>query len=316
MGASANTSRIDRAPVVVVGQARSGSSLLTLMLNLAGGFVVNDAYALQAADELGLTGARPAPGAAARYREACHGILRARTVSEGPPPIHRSAVASGSALRAAAAVEGEGWAEIWGGMLAAAAPGAAFRGWNTPPDHLRAEEILAAFPQARFVFLMRDPWAVLRSYKALPPHWGRERARYHPALQARAWAASARSRARMAAERPGRACLIRYEDLVARPRETFDRLSAFLGVPLAAPDPATLPRNASRPGAALSRAELWAAAAMLGDAPARLGYAPPRAEGLGALDLARRSLAAGGYYLSAAARSRDMRRRILRMASA
>ena len=36
-------------PVVLVGQARSGSSLATLLVNRAGGFAINDAYAAQAA---------------------------------------------------------------------------------------------------------------------------------------------------------------------------------------------------------------------------------------------------------------------------
>ena len=53
MAGSPNTSRTEAAaldpaaPVVLVGQARSGSTLAAYLLNVAaGGLVVNDAYAL------------------------------------------------------------------------------------------------------------------------------------------------------------------------------------------------------------------------------------------------------------------------------
>lgn len=195
-------------PVVLVGQARSGSSLATLLVNRAGGFAINDAYAAQAAEALGLPAAgRPAQAARlGRFREAMLARLEARSVPEAEGPIHRSArltprmgAAAAEASAYAAARPGADWASVWGAMLhaAAAAGGAPVWGWNTPPDYTRAAEILGAFPRARFVFVHRGLWAVLRSYKGLPAHWGRERARFHPALQARAWAAAARAEARL-----------------------------------------------------------------------------------------------------------------------
>ncbi|TYO85180.1 sulfotransferase family protein [Oceanicella actignis] len=318
MAGSANISPSEGAgvgPVVLVGQARSGSTLLAAMLNRAGGLMINDAYALQAADELGLTRA-PRPDAAERYRAACLDILRRRSVSAPPAPLHRSAVISPEALARASRVQGGGWAEIWGGMLRAAAQGRAFHGWNTPPDHLRADEILSAFPTARFVFLMRDPYAVLRSYKHLPEYWGRGRARYHPALQARAWAASARSLRRLSARHPQAVHALRYEDLLADPGRVMAGLARFLGVALPAPTPDELPRNASRAGAGLTRAELWVARRALGAEAAAMGYAPPSPEGLGLGGLLGRSLLAGVYYAGAALTSRDMRGRMLRLARA
>ncbi len=291
------------------------------MLNRAGGFMINDAYAVQAADALGLVGARRVrAGSADAYAEACLDILRARCVDAEPAPIHRSAVAGPQALaRAAAALAArrrDGWGDVWGAALRAAGDGRAFHGWNTPPDHLRAEDILSAFPEARFVFLMRDPFAVLRSYRALPEYWGRARARYHPTLQARAWAASVRSLDRLNRALPGRAHALRYEDLLDDPRGAMAALSEFIGAPLAAPDPAELPANGSRADAGLSRAEIWAARRALGDLPERMGYAPPRPEGRGLARLARCTAAAAGYYALEAARSRDMRGRILRLARA
>src|SRR6056297_813521 len=68
MGGSPNISRIEldpSAPVVVVGQARSGSTLATWLLNHGGGLVVNDAYAAQIAEGLGAPGPFGGGGAAA-----------------------------------------------------------------------------------------------------------------------------------------------------------------------------------------------------------------------------------------------------------
>ncbi len=312
MAVSANISRTrldPAAPVVLVGQARSGSSLAALILNrFAGGFVVNDAYAAQMAEDL--------PDLD-DFRAAALERIEARGwAGEDQAPIHRSARLSGTQRAAAAAARGRDWAELWGAMLhgAAEAGGCALWGWNTPPDHARAEEILAAFPRARFVFVMRDPWAVLRSYRNLPAHWGEERARYHPALQARAWAGAMRACRRLMARLPAQVHLLRYEDLLADPQETLSELAAFLGVPAFEAAPSALPSNASSPGGPLSWAEIAVARLALG---AEAGAFPaPRAGSLGLGRLLRLTFRAGGYYGGRALRSRDMRGRILRMARA
>ncbi len=310
MAVSANTSRTrldPAAPVVLVGQARSGSSLAVLILNrFAGGFVVNDAYAAQMADDL--------PDLEA-FREAALARIEARGwTGTAPAPIHRSARLSAAQRAAAGAACGLDWAELWGAMLhgAAEAGGCALWGWNTPPDHARAEEILGAFPRARFVFAMRDPWAVLRSYRDLPAHWGEERARYHPALQARAWAGAMRAHRRLAARLPGQVHLMRHEDLVAAPRETLAALAGFLGVPAFEADPGALPSNPSARGGRLSWAEVAAARIAMGAEGAV--FPAPKPQGFGLGRLARLTLRAGGYYGGLALRSRDMRGRILRMA--
>ncbi|MGM0586423.1 MAG: sulfotransferase family protein, partial [Pseudomonadota bacterium] len=273
------------APVVVTGMARSGSSLVCLILNRAGpGLVINDAYAAQMAEALGAPGplgggdlaALPAFRAAARARIEARGWD-----GPGPAPIHRSARLDGAMRAAADAADGGDWARLWGAMLHSAAceGGRPLWGWNSAPDHLRADDILAAFPCARFLFVMRDPWAMLRSYAALPPGWGRERGRYHPFLQARAWAAAMRSHDRLVAARPGQIHLLPYEALRARPRETLAELARFLGLPRLEADPAALPANPSASEARLTRAEIAAARLGLGREAARAGP-PPAPQGV------------------------------------
>ena len=313
------------APVVLVGQARSGSSLATLLLNrFAGGFVINDAYAAQTAEALGLGGPRdPArPGAdVAGFAAAMLARIEARGWTGGEPPIHRSAPltpamrAAARTAGAAAAVPGADWTAVWGPMLRAAAEAGdrAFWGWNTPPDHTRADEILAAFPRARLVFVHRGLWPVLRSYKGLPAHWGRERARYHPLLQARSWDAARRSEARLAAARPAQVHRLDYDALLARPGPTLAALARFLGAPPFAADPALLPGNGSDPRAALSRAEVLAARLALSREGAAEAGPPPAPAPGGVWALAARSWDAGAFYAAEALRSRDMRGRMRRM---
>ncbi len=38
-------------------------------------------------------------------------------------------------------------------------------GYNTPQDYLHLPRLQQAFPQAKFIFVMRDPREVMRSYK-------------------------------------------------------------------------------------------------------------------------------------------------------
>ncbi len=328
MGVSVNTSQTEpaegpdpAAPLIIVGSARSGSSLLTLMLNRgAGGFIVNDAYVAQMAEAMAL-GKTPDARRLAEFRTACLARIGERSVVSGEAPIHRSAVADEAALARAGGAEGETWTGLWADMACRAADRRRLWGWNTPQDFTRAEELLAAYPRARFLFLVRDPYSVLRSYKNLPDYWGREARRYHPVLQAWAWRRAVRTYEALVESRPERVGLVRYEQLVADPAATLRRLGDYLGVPMASVDPRRVPGNGSSTARGLTRAEIWAARLVLGDAPARFGYAAPDAgrsgaekgAGSGALELLRLSFRAGGYYLREAARSPDMRGRIRRL---
>jgi hypothetical protein len=156
---------------------------------------------------------------------------------------------------------------------------------------------------------------MLRSYRNLPRGWGRERARYHPALQARAWAAACRSHDRLAAARPGAAHLLRLEALLERPEAELAALARFAGLEPLRADPGGLPANASPAGPGLSAAEILVARLALGREAGRAGPPPPP-EGAGLGRLAGLTLRAGAFYAGEMMRSPDMRGRVRRLARA
>jgi hypothetical protein len=93
---------------------------------------------------------------------------------------------------------------------------------KTPNDVWIVDRILECWPDARFVFLLRNPAAIARSRQALRPQDTPERnvemvRRYVQAVE------DAR------AAHPGHT--VRYEDLAAAPEHETRRLCEFLGVP-------------------------------------------------------------------------------------
>jgi len=119
-------------------------------------------------------------------------------------------------------------------------------GEKTPRHVFRLEEIMTAYPTAQVVTMLRDPRAVVASYrdwhratysKPSDPvglRADRERARrsYHPVLCSLLWRAATLT-ALQAREKFGstRLLLLRYEDLVSNPDLTLRALTTWLGIP-------------------------------------------------------------------------------------
>jgi hypothetical protein len=98
-------------------------------------------------------------------------------------------------------------------------------------------EVLAERPDARFLWLVRDPRDVAASSKrsVFNP--------FHPYLTARLWETQQRiALAERERRGPGVVHLIRYEDLVSAPRATLERMCDFIGEPL---EPAMLSHDHS-----------------------------------------------------------------------
>lgn len=105
-------------------------------------------------------------------------------------------------------------------------------GDKTPEYWRFIPQLAAMFPDARFVHIVRDPRQVARSWIACS--WGPNTA-WHAA---HAWAAAvATARAALRTVPPPRWCEIRYEDLIAHPPDTLQRVCDCIGVPF---DPAML----------------------------------------------------------------------------
>jgi hypothetical protein len=314
--------------LILVGQSRSGSTLLTRLLNGAlSATIINDAYITQVVDQLGRQEELDEAAAANLAAEWLQ-IIRDRSEPEPPPTIHKSLVLHPRDFETLSThVIGKlrtwsRWPEIVEGTLSQLARlnRAAAYGWNTPPDYARAEELLRQFPNSRMIFLIRDPMAVLLSYKHLPDYWGDERNRYNPFLQAIVWRHVVQKYETLVKTMPDRVMLTRYEDLTGNTVHEVKRMADFAGLPCALPDLQSLGRNSSRdgkPGLALSRVEARICRWITGGLRERHGYAKsavPVSRDLelgGFLAVLFRS---ASYYGARITFSRDMRTRISRFA--
>lgn len=102
-----------------------------------------------------------------------------------------------------------------------------YRWVDHTPNNLRyARMLLAWFPEARFVHVVRDPRAVASS--VMPLSWGP-----NTALSAARWwerhlAVNLEAESRLG---PSRVRRVRFEDVLARPESTLRELAAFLELP-------------------------------------------------------------------------------------
>jgi hypothetical protein len=106
---------------------------------------------------------------------------------------------------------------------------------KTPDNVLVFEELAAVFPEARFVFVVRDPRAVVHSMREVDARAaakGQPSMVGHDLLADMEWIdRSTAAGDRFAARRGARCVTIHYEDLVSQPESTARALCAFVGVP-------------------------------------------------------------------------------------
>ena len=222
-------------PVVLVGLPRSGSTLCTAMLNEAPElYVLNDAYILQEVDATGSWGGFKKPEHAQAMLDQITAMVKQRSAVVNKKTITNSSRMSAEALEqvlteiAPGKVPTDGWPVLMEHAMSTAARGAGKTrwGWNTPQDLYHINKIKKAFPDALFLFMMRDPFAVLRSFKFRP----REEAlrRYHPLAQASAWRRAIKAYDTAKEKYPESVLMVRYEDIVKDTRNQIVRMNAFL----------------------------------------------------------------------------------------
>lgn len=90
-------------------------------------------------------------------------------------------------------------------------------------EHLSA--LKQFLPEARFIIIIRDPRAVVRSY--IENAWGLGTNCYTGALR---WLREVREQLEFEQELPGKVIRVRYEDLILRQRETLERVCQFIGI--------------------------------------------------------------------------------------
>lgn len=90
-------------------------------------------------------------------------------------------------------------------------------------EHLPA--LKQFLPEARFIVIIRDPRAVVRSY--IENAWGLGTNCYTGALR---WQREVQEQLEFEQELPGKVIRVRYEDLILQQRETLVRICEFIGV--------------------------------------------------------------------------------------
>jgi hypothetical protein len=206
------------SPIFIIGTERSGSNLLRLILNAHSRIVVPHpphfmrylAPVARSYGDLSLGKNRRAlvRDALRLLRVHIHpwsgSIDQERVVAEASPTLFGVIAAIYEQHRVAAG------APRWGCKS------------TFMVDHV--DDVLAEYPAARFVWLVRDPRDVAASarHSVFGP--------YHPRLAGLLWREQ-QERALAALEAHGERVvhLVRYEDLVARPEEEVHRLCRFLG---------------------------------------------------------------------------------------
>lgn len=233
-------------PILIIGTERSGSNLLRLILNAHSRITVpHPPHFMRFLTPVARSyGDLSAPAGRARLTAVALGLLR-RHIHPWPHPIDAERVL-------AAASAGQGLFGIVAAIYEEHRIAVGKARWGCKStfmvDHVA--EVLAVRPDARFVWLVRDPCDVASSAKRAV--FGPS----HPYRMAELWRAQQeRAQAALETHGPDVVYLLRYEDLVSRPQQEISRLCAFLGEQ---PEPAMLEHHRSADARQTARlAQAW-----------------------------------------------------------
>lgn len=214
----------ESAPFFVVGASRSGTTMLRLMLNAHPRLAVPPElkYFSRASAGLWLDGWRAPELSAADYEAHVRGYLERRADVFEPMGLEalarRILAAPDRDLRTPYRAVAEAWARHHG---------KARWGEKTPANLYWVDVLVDMFPAARFVYLVRDPRAVVASMNRIP-YYGPD-----TALNALNWhRATTNGYDRLTgAVAEDRRTVLRYEALVEAPEREVRRLCSFLGEP-------------------------------------------------------------------------------------
>lgn len=243
---------MSRPPLFLCGASRSGTAMLRQVLNrspqvhIAG----ETHYFEDLRTRLGPAARRRLTQAEARVVSDYFLALAHRPYGHHGDPARSRLAPDLLARRAVALGEtGDDWFEAFCRLHAVVEGAEEAHRWGekTPRHVFRLGAILERYPQAQAIVLVRDPRAVVASYRdwenqggldlddgytqALADEQARTRASYDPTVAALAWRASVRA-ACEARRRFGtdRVWVQRYEDVVRRPRETVRALCTWAGL--------------------------------------------------------------------------------------
>ena len=248
------------SPLILVGLPRSGSTLLSRILNDSlNCFIINDFYYLQYVESIdGYT----------KFDQDTKGLLvdfivnqvKNRTKSEDLEdeiwfglPFSETDLKSVCDFAEAykARDEIKKWSQILQDFMQFLAKLAnkPIWGYNTPQDYLNFNVISEAFPEAQFIFLLRSPLATLLSYKyywTVAPKFRKDRGRYHPVIQSLAWNTCVKTYFDLKEEHGQSRCmLVKFEEILNNTDKMLANISRFSGIEFPTIDLAAYGHNSS-----------------------------------------------------------------------
>ncbi|MCK4784992.1 MAG: sulfotransferase [Desulfobacteraceae bacterium] len=312
-------------PVVVVGQPRSGSTLLTRILNEAPSvFVINDFYVLQKIDAYNLWGCLTASQATTVAGFVFDRIV-IRATQETEKTLEQSILLDSACLATVHVVASGPWEKglFWSDVLArimreaATASGCCIWGWNTPQDYHHLERIFEAFPGAKIIYQLRGPSAVLSSYKNVSGPW-HDSKRYNPIAIGLAWKAAAGNYSNWVKRCPKQIIFLRYEDIVTQTDAALVQISTFLDVDFPRMSLDDFGRNTSHTGGsiAVTPSEIALVQLVVGGQLKERGFAHDprgRLRPVDFLEICRLFCRSGGYLIKTVLTDTDRRKRLLRL---
>lgn len=193
------------SPVIIAGMHRSGTSIVTELLERLGLFVGRPAVD-EHAEWMHFTRANRAMIGEGSYLLYDYGWTAPKTDEF---IAARRGYAERTARRVAALFPRHLSAGPWG--------------WKDPRNCLTLPVWLSIFPAARVLHIVRDGRAVALSLA--------DRDRLDPTFALELWAAYvSRAERGMALVPEDRRCIVRYEDLIAEPVDTLEQLASFAGL--------------------------------------------------------------------------------------
>lgn len=311
----------DSRPVFVMGLPRSGSTLLSRLLNETDDILsVNDLYYLQAVlaeDAEQGTLSRPQ---LTRLLDNLLEVISTRATAEeefiGQFSVSAEQI---DEIRQSVLLRAENgpltWADLMNQVLTAVAKCAGKTRWadKTPQNFYHFELLEKCFPNASFVFLFRDPRNILSSFKFASGE-GHDARRYHPVAYALYWRSAIRYYLRL--KEKANVAMVRYEDIVGATQDTCARLSSFLCTTIRTTDISSIGHNSSfrkGPRKGVTGLEMRICERLCAAEMAELGYStkyePARPTDV--LDLTRTSAVFAAFQLRRFVADKDARGRIV-----
>ncbi|MDR4517208.1 MAG: sulfotransferase [Nitrosomonas sp.] len=247
---SGEMNRVNNEAVFVIGLPRSGSTLLSRLLNNSPHILsVNDLYFIQAVMALNVVEGELSSVQMEALTDQLLSVVTIRTnASEEFIGQFQVAPARIQEIRSEVLAKQKSTPYSWYGLmndlLGKVAESVGKSRWadKTPQNFFHFNLLAEHFPSARFIFLLRDPRSILASYKYSQGE-GHDARRYHPVVYSLYWRSAIHYY--MKVKDHPRVMMMRYEDMLSDMPGVCAKLEAFLGTEIGVPVLSSLGHNSS-----------------------------------------------------------------------